>query len=382
MKQRRTSRSITAPRARLRAAAGSSKRRLAGLALIGVGLAAAAIIAVYARPESRRAVRSRAERETRLEQWALAASDWSKYNAAAPADAEGFAEEGRALFELALAGKAEKQARRAIELGARSPTAWLVVLEVLRVEDRIFEALSLGREAAAKLSDDDLAVVLRAATIVALDAYPESAARDRLEVWTLADPDDDSARIALLKLMAQAPMAGDPPREARLKELEIILARAPERIDAREALVVELAGAGEPKRGEAILSAWPTNARDARYLRLMGRWLIDYMHRPRDAAEAFEKALETWPNDWRTWYRLARARAMLSGTAAANEAADRVRKLRDALDAETLGERLIRDSKAIDTAQARLDLAELCDRAGLADFAAAWRKLAGQAPRH
>ena len=56
--------------------------------------------------------------------------------------------------------------------------------------------------------------------------------------------------------------------------------------------MTSLADAGELDRGRAVLDAWPESDRDARYWRLRGRWELEYEHRPEQAANAFQTALE------------------------------------------------------------------------------------------
>ncbi len=149
----------------------------------------------------------------------------------------------------------------------------------------------------------------------------------------------------------------------------------PDHVGAREALIVALADAGDPERGRALLDSWPAALRDGRYWRLRGRWDLEYDRRPDQAVVAFYTALEAFPQDWRSWYRLARALRMLGRDTDGRQAAASVSRIREILDPLTLGPRLDAAVNHLDDPAALEDLALLCDRAGLKRLADAWRVL-------
>ena len=155
--------------------------------------------------------------------------------------------------------------------------------------------------------------------------------------------------------------------------METLLAGHPDHIGAREALVAALADAGEPDRGRALLDDWPERARDARYWRLRGRWELEYDHRPDRAAAAFQTAVAELPQDWRSWYRLARALRILGRDREGRQAAETVSRIREVLDPLTLGPQLDAAFDHLDDPAALRNLAALCDRAGLTRLADAWR---------
>jgi thioredoxin-like negative regulator of GroEL len=175
-----------------------------------------------------------------------------------------------------------------------------------------------------------------------------------------------------MQRIAALPRATDPDRTSVLTELESIVASHPDHIAAREALVTALADAGEPQRGHALLDQWPTTARDARYWRLRGRWDLEYDHRPAEAAIALRTALVELPQDWRTWYRLARALRVLGREAESHEAAETVRRIRELLDPLTLGPRLGSAVDHLDDPATLHELASLSRRAGLFRLERAW----------
>ena len=133
-----------------------------------------------------------------------------------------------------------------------------------------------------------------------------------------------------------------------------------------------LADAGEPERGRSLLDEWPANARDARYWRLRGRWDLEYDHRPLEAAKAFRAALAELPQDWRSWYRLARALRVLGREDESREAAETVSRIREVLDTLVLGPRLAAAVDHLDDASTLNDLATLSTRAGLVRLGQAW----------
>ena len=134
-----------------------------------------------------------------------------------------------------------------------------------------------------------------------------------------------------------------------------------------------LADAGEPNRGRALLNEWPTTDRDARYWRLRGRWDLEYDHRPEEAATAFRNALSELPQDWRSWYRLARALHILGREGESRQAAETVSRIREVLDPLALGPHLDAAIDHLDDPATLEDLATLCTRAGLARLGEAWR---------
>jgi hypothetical protein len=138
--------------------------------------------------------------------------------------------------------------------------------------------------------------------------------------------------------------------------------------------LLDLADAGEPERGRRLLDSWPASGHDARYNRLRGRWDLDFDHRPDRAADALRRVLLDLPHDWRTRYRLARALRILGRPAEAQAEAEALARLRETLEPRRLTERLNAALERLDDLRARLDLAELCDRAGLARLADAWRR--------
>jgi thioredoxin-like negative regulator of GroEL len=249
------------------------------------------------------------------------------------------------------------------------------LLEILRVEDRTLEAQRLGWEAYIEVPPAARRALLRELTLALLADVPDELVRTTLRRWIDADADDVDARVALGHRIAAQPRAADPDRASRLAELEVLLADHPDHIGARATLATALADAGEPDRGRAVLDGWPGPEpdRDARYWGLRGRWELEYDHRSDRAVAAFRNALAVLPQDWRSWSRLARVLRMLGRDDQARLAAETVGRIREALDPMTLGPRLDAAFGHLDDPAALRDLADLCDRAGLASLAAAWR---------
>ena len=187
-----------------------------------------------------------------------------------------------------------------------------------------------------------------------------------------ADSADVDAQIALWQRIAAQPRAADPDRRPCWPRWRPFWLKHPDHIGAREALVTALADAGEPDRGRALLDAWPESARDARYWRLRGRWDLEYDHHPEQALAAFQTALAELPQDWRSWYRLARALHILDRDNESRQAAETVSRIREVLDPLVLGPRLDAAFDHLDDPAALRDLAALCNRAGLTRLANAW----------
>ena len=317
-------------------------------------------------------LRSRAEAAARNGDWPTALKYWHQTNATKAANGRTYLGEATALLSLGRAGQAERRLRKAMEADPSDPEAWRLLLEILRVEDRTLEAMRMGWDAYEKARPDSRRVILRELTLSLLAEPPDESIRAVLRRWIDADGDDVDARIALLQRIALEPRASDPDRETILADLESIVMGRPDHVTAREVLVTALADAGEPERGRALLDAWPANERNARYWRIRGRWDLEYDHRPLEAVKAFQSALSELPQDWRTWYRLARALRVLGREDESREAAETVSRIREVLDSRVLGPRLNAAAEHLDEPSTLSDLAILATRAGLTRLGEGW----------
>ncbi|HEV3167599.1 MAG TPA: tetratricopeptide repeat protein [Isosphaeraceae bacterium] len=340
------------------------------LALGGIGAA----VAVWAlTPEDPARLMARAEAAARSSDWPAAQKDWRAVNQTRFASAQSFLGEARASLALDSAAQAERALIESINRNPADPAPWLLRLWLLHVEDRTLEAKRLGWAAYRAVPSSARRDVLRGLTLALLTETPDDLARPQLDRWISGDPADVNARVALLSRVAAQPHAGDPDRATQISTLSSLLASNPEHLAAREALLVGLAGAGEVDRGRDVLNAWPSQARDARYYRLQGRWDLDYNHQPTLAIEAFRRALAELPHDWRTHYRLSRALRTLSQKDEADQEALTVTRLREILDSGPLGTRLAQGFAHLDDPKSCRDLAQLCTAVGLDRLASAWR---------
>jgi tetratricopeptide (TPR) repeat protein len=343
--------------------------------LTGLSIALALAAIAQLSRESPAHLRSEAERAARAGDTAAALRAWRAFNATDAARGETYLAEARAALALGYAPQAERSLRRAIAADPAAPEAWKLLLEILWVEDRTPDAQDVVWESYDRVPARSRRDVLRALTLALLEDVPDETARAALKRWIAADPGDVDARVALLQRIASQPRAADPDRQSRLAELEQLVADHPDHLGAREALATALADAGEPERGRAVLDGWPgsESGRDARYWRLCGRWELEYDRHPDRAEAAFRRALETVPQDWRSWSGLARALTRLGRTTDARRAAEAVGRIREALEPTALGTRLDDDFKRLNDPQALHDLAALAAQAGLSRLADAWR---------
>ncbi len=216
--------------------------------------------------------------------------------------------------------------------------------------------------------------LLRELTLALLADLPDEKVRPALRRWTQGDAEDVDARVALLQWIAAQPRGADPDRDSRLTELETIVAEHPDHLVAREALLSALADAYEPDRGRAVLDGWPgpESARDVRYWRLRGRWDLEYDRRPDRAVDAFRKVVAVLPQDWRSWYALARSLRRVAHDAEARQAAETVSRIREVLDPMSLRPSLDAAFMHLDDPAALRDLAKLVGRVGLTRLSDAW----------
>jgi tetratricopeptide (TPR) repeat protein len=326
-------------------------------------------------------MRKLAEAAARSGQWQTAREYWRAINTTEAASAFTHLEEARACLALGQASQAEVALQRSISADPANLEPWRLLLEILRVEDRTLEVLQAGWKAYENVQVEGRRALLREMTLGVLADLPDDLVRTTLRRWIDADDDDLDARIALLHRITIQPRDADPDRLTLLSELESIVARFPNQISAREVLVTAQADSGEPERGRVLLEDWPIDSRDARYWRLRGRWDLEYDHRPGDAVIAFRKALSELPQDWRSWYRLARALHVLGREDESTQAAEVVSRIREALDPLVLGPRLDAAFDHLDRPSALTDLDKLCSRLGLLQLGQAWRTEAQAAGR-
>ncbi len=318
-------------------------------------------------------LQGRAEAAARASDWATALELWRRINSTVGATSTTYLGEGRACLALGRAAQAERALRKAAAAAPSDSEAWLLLLEVLRVEDRPVAAFTLGWKALDHVLPAARPQLLRELTLAALTDLPDDLARNTLRRWIDADPGDVDARVALLRRIGAEPRADDPERESRLVQLRDLLASHPEHVDAREALVTALADAGEPEQGRQLLETWPLEQRDGRFWRLRGRWDLEHDHRPDQAVTALQAAVADFPQDWRIHYRLARALQIVNRPEEARREAETVGRIRELLDPLTLGPKLDAAFAHLDEPATFQTLANLCARAGLTRLAGGWR---------
>ncbi len=320
-------------------------------------------------------LRNRAEAAARAGDWAAALANWRAVNTTVLASSSTYLSEARACLALGRAAQAERSLRRAIAADPSDLGPCRLLLKILRVEDRALEAEQISWKAYVHIRPDERPQLLRELTLSLLADLPDDIVRTTLKRWVEADPADVDAQVALWQRMAASPRAADPDRPTLLAALDSLLSSHPDHVGAREALVAALADAGEPERGRALLDGWPGATRDPRYWRLRGRWDLEYDRRLEQAVAALQTALAAFPQDWRSWYRLARAQCMLGRDDDGRRAAESVSRIREILDPLTLGLRLDAAVNHLADPAGLEDLAMLCDRAGLKRLADACVRL-------
>jgi predicted Zn-dependent protease len=341
-------------------------------ALCGVGFLLLLILIRWLAADSPLLLQSQAEGAARAGDWGVALQYWRAVNATTAARSSSHLGEARACLALGRAAQAEISLRRGIKADSSDPEPWRLLLEILLVEDRMLEAQHLGLEAYKMVRPEARRQLLRELTLGLLADLPDEQLRMTLRRWVDADDVDVDAQIALFQRIADQPRAGDPDRPSLLALLEGLLIKYPNHIGAREALVTALADAGEPDRGRVLLNSWPKTTYDGRYWRLRGRWDLEYDHRPKQAAVALRAALVDLPQDWQSWYRLARALHIVGRNDESRQAAETVSRIREILDPLVLEPRLHAAFEHLDDVAALHDLAMLCNRAGLTNLANAW----------
>ena len=346
---------------------------LAGV--VAVAVVGSLVLIARWMPESPERLKAEAESAVRAGAWPKALQAWRALNASSVATGATHLGEAKACLALNRATQAERSLHRAIAADPTDLEPWRLLLQILRVEDRTLEAQDLGWRAYAALPITSRRTLLRELTLTLLAELPDETARTTLRRWIQGDAEEVDARVALLQRIATQPRGADPDRDARQAELEAIVAEHPDHLGAREALVTVFADAYEPDRGRAVLEQWPGPEpdRDVRYWRLRGRWDLEYDHRPEEAAAAYRKVVTVLPQDWRSWYGLARSLRQITRERQALEAAETVRRISEVLDPISLVPSLDAAFKHLDDPAALRDLAEIAGRLGMTRLANAWR---------
>jgi tetratricopeptide (TPR) repeat protein len=342
------------------------------IALGGIALLLLLVLIGWLAADSPTALRNQAEEAARAGNWNAALGYWRRINATSAAQSSSYLGEARACLALGRADQAEHSLRRAVGTDPTDAEPWHLLLEILLIEDRTLEAQRLAWEAYKDINPDARRELLRALTLGLLAELPDEQIRTTLRRWIDADQADVNAQVALWQRIMLQPSASDPDRPSVLAALETLLTKYPAHIGVREALVTALADAGEADRGSTLLDTWPESIRDARYWRLRGRWDLEYDHRPQQSVIALQTALVDLPQDWRSWYRLARALHIVARDSESQRAAEAVGRIREVLDPLVLEPRLHAAFDHLDDSTALRDLASLCNRAGLSRLAEGW----------
>jgi tetratricopeptide (TPR) repeat protein len=329
----------------------------------------------FLRPTDPRSLRAQAETAAQEGNLAKAITLWQKLNSTSNATASTLLSESRACLVQGLAAQAERSLHRAVAADPTEIESWLLLLKILRVEDRLLDALHFGWTALVQVAPTARVELLRELTLLTLTDLKDEIARTLLQKWIDADPTDVDARVALLRRIEAEPRSEDPDRDVRLAVLSKLMAEHPNHVGVREALVTALADAGEQDRGRILLDSWPVDERDGRYWRLLGRWYLEHDQMPEQAIKALQAAIIDFPHDWRIHYRLARALKIVGRTEEARHEAEAVTRIRELLDPLFLEPRLEMSFTHLDQPAARQVLANLCTKAGLTHLAKAWNSI-------
>jgi tetratricopeptide (TPR) repeat protein len=329
----------------------------------------------FLRPADPRWLRAQAETAAQEGNLAKAITLWHQLNSTSNATASTLLSESRVCLAQGLAAQAERSLHRAVAADPTEVESWLLLLKILRVEDRLLDALHFGWSALVQVAPTARVELLRELTLLALTDLKDDLARTLLQKWIDADPTDIDAQVALLRRIEAEPLSEDPDRDVRLAVLSKLLAEHPDHVGVREALVTALADAGEQDRGRMFLDSWPADERDGRYWRLLGRWYLEHDQAPEQAIRALQAAIIDFPHDWRTHYRLARALKIVGRAEEAHHEAEAVSRIREVVDPLFLEPKLEMSFAHLEQPAARQALADLCARAGLTRLAEAWRSI-------
>ena len=203
------------------------------IGLVGLLLVSAITAILWLTSESPTRLLERAEAASQDHSWHTALRYWRAVNNTKAAGSTTYLGEAKVCLALGYAHQAERNLRQAIAADQANAEAWRLLLEILRVEERIVEAQALGWEAYNRLHDRSRRDLLRELTLGALAEFPDELARTTLQRWVDADQADIDARVALIERIATQPRASDPSRPALLAQVERILTGHPEHIGAR-----------------------------------------------------------------------------------------------------------------------------------------------------
>ncbi len=176
---------------------------------------------------------SQAEAASQAGDWITALRSWRAINATKAARSITYLGEAKACLALSRASQAEHSLHQAISADSSNSEAWRLLLEIMRVEDRIVEAQDLGWQGYNQLLTEDRSVLLRELTLGCLAELPDELVRTTLQRWVDADKADLPAHVALLERIAASPRPTDLSRRSLLTEMESVLNEHPDHIGAR-----------------------------------------------------------------------------------------------------------------------------------------------------
>jgi tetratricopeptide (TPR) repeat protein len=147
--------------------------------------------------------------------------------------------------------------------------------------------------------------------LMAMNALVFSDGFPRVSQWLRQHPDDETLRVAQAVFAARTnPSKGQrmfgvgDGLTANLYLIEKCRADYPHNLEVLSYFLEAAIGQAEFSRVGELLQGLPATAEtDSRFWRYRGTWL-DSQRRPAEAAEAFRKAIELYPLDWRSHHEL------------------------------------------------------------------------------
>src|SRR3954453_12122021 len=134
-------------------------------------------------PVDRVQLRAQAEAAEQAKDWVTALRLWRRINDTSAATGMTHLGEGRACLALGRAADAERALRKSIAATPSQADAWLLMLEILRVEVRSIDVFDLCWRALAEVSIESHLALLRGLTFLTLTEVPDDLARSTLERW-------------------------------------------------------------------------------------------------------------------------------------------------------------------------------------------------------
>jgi tetratricopeptide (TPR) repeat protein len=278
---------------------------------------------------------------------------------------------GDVSLMLNRASDTEAALRRSLQLEPKSLEARRGLIALYRWQDRELDAEPLVWEAYELTPPNERPLLMAEWFRLHFAERPTADTYRRLSSFLAAQPDDLQSAVALGRWYVRQRQLG----QARAL-LERVFLQFPGSLDARVAWSSCLLELGEWDRLNAVLADWPAQQQDLRYWRVRGQALQDFSGDYAAAADAMQRWLVRFPDDWQVRHRVSTCLRHLGRTSEAETEAARSEQLKGIVKYEVVDEILSTTLRNLHRPEHRERMAEFYRSVGYEREADVWHEMA------